>query len=262
MFTLVALDSVGSTSDEVLRLAREGAPHGTVVTAREQTAGRGRAGRGWDSPPGNLYLSVLLRLDLPPRRIAELSFVAALAVADTVDAFPPARATLKWPNDVLVGGAKIAGILVEHAEGVAIVGMGVNVAHCPAGTAYRVTSLLQEAARAPQDTVMPGLGPGIHVFAGGQKDVDTRIRGHDGSNLIGASRTTLLNALFRRLDTWLTHGFPAIRADWLVRAHAPGTPLRAGETDGTFATIDTDGALLLDTPNGRVRIVGGEVQRR
>ena len=76
------------------------------------------------------------------------------------------------------------------------------------------------------------------------------------------ARTTLLTALSSRLDTWLAHGFPSIRADWLARAHAPGTPLQAGETNGTFATIDADGALLLDTPSGRVRIVGGEVQRR
>ncbi len=75
-------------------------------------------------------------------------------------------------------------------------------------------------------------------------------------------RATLLAALSRRLDAWRTHGFATIRADWLARAHPPGTPLRAGATDGTFATIDLDGALVLDTPDGRVRIVGGEVQSR
>ncbi len=148
MFDVRLLDSVGSTSDEALRLAREGAPHGTVVTAREQTAGRGRVGRAWASPPGNLYLSVLLRLDLPVARIAELSFVAALAVAETVDAFVAGRASLKWPNDVLIDGAKVAGILIEQADGVAVIGIGVNVAHCPSGLAYPVTSLM-DASRAP-----------------------------------------------------------------------------------------------------------------
>ncbi|MEO9189575.1 MAG: biotin--[acetyl-CoA-carboxylase] ligase, partial [Acetobacteraceae bacterium] len=87
MFDVRIFGTVGSTSDEALRLAREGAAHGTVVVAREQTAGRGRVGRHWVSPPGNLYLSVLLRLGLPPVRIAEASFVTALAVAEMVDVF-------------------------------------------------------------------------------------------------------------------------------------------------------------------------------
>ncbi|MGA9867541.1 MAG: biotin--[acetyl-CoA-carboxylase] ligase [Acetobacteraceae bacterium] len=228
-FDIRQYESLGSTSDEAFRLAREGAAHATVVTAGEQTAGRGRVGRSWDSPVGNLYLSVLLRLDLAPGRIAELSFVAALAVAETVDAFVTGRASLKWPNDVLIDGAKVAGILVEQADGVAVIGIGVNVAHCPSGLAYPVTSLV--ASRAPL--------------------VDVPL-----------VRATLLTALSRRLDAWRSHGFATIRADWLARAHPPGTPLRAGALEGTFATIDPGGALLLDTPEGRVRIVGGEVQSR
>lgn len=235
MFDVRIFGSVGSTSDEVLRLARQGAAHGTVVVAREQTAGRGRVGRHWVSPPGNLYLSVLLRLGLPPVRIAEASFVTALAVADMVDVLLPVRASLKWPNDVLVSGAKIAGILVEQAEGVAIVGIGVNVAHCPTGTAYPVTSLATEGSRGFRDA---------------------------GEVTVDAVRDALLTALAARLNAWLAHGFPPIRADWLARAHAPGTPLRAGTVEGTFATLDADGALLLDTDSGRRRILGGEVQPR
>jgi len=226
-FHVIEYDSVGSTSDEALRLARRGAAHGTVVTAREQTAGRGRAGRKWDSPPGNLYLSVLLRLDLPPARIAELSFVAALAVADMVDAVLPGSACLKWPNDVLVEGAKVAGILVEQIEGVVIAGIGVNIAHSPSGTAYLVTSLVGRA-----------------------------------SLTVAQARDLLLAVLSRRLDAWLAGGFPPIRADWLARAHPPGTALRAGSIDGTFVTLDADGALLLDTKQGRRRVVAGEVQPR
>src|SRR3954468_19309176 len=113
-FTVRHYDSIGSTNDEARRLAKEGAPHGTVVHADEQTAGRGRLMRTWFSPPGNLYMSILLRLDIPAPRLSELSFVASLAVAQTVEALLPKRLrpVLKWPNDVLVEDAKICGILL------------------------------------------------------------------------------------------------------------------------------------------------------
>lgn len=249
-FGVHSYDSLGSTSDEAFRLAREGAPHGTVVIAREQTAGRGRTGRGWQSPPGNLYLSVLLRLDLPPARVAELSFVAALAVAQTVDAFLPGRARLKWPNDVLVDGAKVAGILVEQADGVAVLGIGVNVAHCPSGLAYPVTSLVKAIPTA----VIAELDPAIHPTD------SPRERSLEGD--VAGVGDLLLRRLASRLASWLADGFALVRSDWLARAHPIGTVLRAGATEGAFAGIDTDGALLLDTPDGRVRIVGGEVQVR
>jgi BirA family biotin operon repressor/biotin-[acetyl-CoA-carboxylase] ligase len=241
MFHIITYGSIGSTSDEALRLAREGAAHGTVVIAGEQTAGRGRVGRTWVSPPGNLYMSMLLRLDLPVARMAELSFVAALAVADAVDGFLPGRASLKWPNDVLVDGAKIAGILVEQADGCAIVGIGVNVAHSPAGTAYPVRSLAQPSPC--------GQARGDLSRSAGEVTID-------------AVRDAVLGAFKVRLDTWLTQGFAIIRAAWLARAHPPGTRLSGGGTDGIFAGLDADGALLLDTPAGRRRIVGGEVQPR
>src|SRR6185436_12611332 len=129
-WTLVALQSVGSTNDEAARLAAAGAAEGTVVWAREQTAGRGRRGRHWASPVGNLYTSAIVRPDCPAARAAELGFVAALAVADMVPAGRPVR--LKWPNDVLVEGAKVAGILPESSIGAdgqaehVILGIGVN----------------------------------------------------------------------------------------------------------------------------------------
>ena len=132
---LVALDSVGSTNDEAARLADAGAPEGTVVWAREQTGGRGRRGRAWASPVGNLYTSTILRPDCPAARAAELGFVSALAVADIV---PPGRAVrVKWPNDVLVDGGKIAGILLESAIAQTgavqhvIAGIGINVGFAP-----------------------------------------------------------------------------------------------------------------------------------
>src|ERR1700733_13394259 len=103
-FTVWHSDRIGPTNDEARRRASEGAPHGTVIHADEQTAGRGRLAHTWFSPPGNLYLSILLRTGQSAARAAELSFLAALAVADTVEALLPRqiRAMLKWPNDVLV----------------------------------------------------------------------------------------------------------------------------------------------------------------
>ena len=231
MFQVQHHDRIDSTSDEVKRLAAAGAPHGTAVHADEQVSGRGRIGKTWHSPPGNLYLSVLLRLDIPPARGGELSFVAALAVADAVDALLPkhTRATLKWPNDVLVGGGKIAGILVEQIDGARIVGMGVNILEAPRNAPYKTAT----------------------------------IAGSGGLATVDGAQDVLLERLTVWLDTWTEEGFYPIRSAWLARAHPPGTRLRAvteGRTEeGTFAGLDEDGALLLDTPDGRKRIVAGEV---
>lgn len=144
MFNVQHHERIGSTNDEARRLAAAGAPHGTVVHADEQAAGRGRFGRTWFSPPGNLYLSVLLRLDLPPERVSELSFVTALTVADAIDALLPkqSKSTLKWPNDVLVNDGKIAGILVESVDGAQIIGIGVNVLEAPRNAPYKTATLV------------------------------------------------------------------------------------------------------------------------
>jgi len=106
-FTVRHFDAIDSTNDEARRIATQGAAHGTVIHADEQTAGRGRMARTWFSPPGNLYLSILLRLNIPPERIPELSFLTAVAVAETVEKLLPRRVRpmLKWPNDVLVADA-------------------------------------------------------------------------------------------------------------------------------------------------------------
>ena len=110
-YRLLRYDSIGSTNDEAKRLARDGAAEGTLVWALEQTAGRGRRGRAWSSPRGNLYLSLILRPDCPVGSAAQLGFVAALAVGDALRAILPRveRLAYKWPNDVLIDGRKIAG---------------------------------------------------------------------------------------------------------------------------------------------------------
>lgn len=228
MFDVRRHERIGSTNDEAARLANEGAPHGTVVQADEQSAGRGRLERRWFSPRGNLYISILLRCDVPPARNAELSFVSALAVADTVVSLLPKQADvrLKWPNDVLVDGAKISGILIEEAGGALIVGIGLNVLLAPDNAAYRTTTI---------------------AASGGMASIDQ-------------ARSTLLGRLAVHLATWEAEGFPPIRAAWLARAHPVGEALRiTGGVEGRFAGLDDDGALLLDTADGRTRIVAGDV---
>jgi BirA family biotin operon repressor/biotin-[acetyl-CoA-carboxylase] ligase len=225
-------DTIGSTNDEALRLAREGAPHGTVVHADQQTTGRGRLAHTWHSPPGNLHMSVLLRTGHRPDRTAELSFLAALAVADTVETLlpPQSRAVLKWPNDVLVNGGKIAGILLEQADADAtVLGIGLNVLEAPANVALKATTI---------------------VASGGIASVDS-------------ARDIVLQQLGRRLASWLEDGFTPIREEWLQRSFPIGSAIRtnaAGEpVTGQFAGLDPDGALLLDTPEGRRRIIAGEI---
>jgi BirA family biotin operon repressor/biotin-[acetyl-CoA-carboxylase] ligase len=224
-------DSLASTSDEAMRLARDGAAHCTVVHADQQTAGRGRLSRRWLSPPGNLYLSIVLRPNLPASRSVEIGFVAALAVADAIEAMLPRhmRASLKWPNDVLVGDGKISGVLLEQADDALILGIGVNVLHAPGGMSYQVSTI---------------------VGCGGLATVD-------------GTRTALLTALSNWLDIWQQDGFAAIRTAWLGRAHPVGTLLRLtvgdGLVEGRFVDIAPDGALIMETDDGPKRFVAGDV---
>jgi BirA family transcriptional regulator, biotin operon repressor / biotin---[acetyl-CoA-carboxylase] ligase len=222
---------LGSTMDEVRAQASEGAPDGTVVVAGRQTQGRGRQGRAWISPEGNLYASILLRPDVAAVRLSELGFIAALAVADAVDAVLKGdRAKLKWPNDVLVDGAKVAGILVEVvAENAAIVGIGVNVAQAPEASAYPVVCLCDAGA----------------------------VTG------AGAVLAQLLAALERHLAQWIEHGFAPLRRAWLARGPAPGDLVRVrigGHVEaGRFAGLDADGALLVSADGRFRRVIAGEI---
>jgi BirA family biotin operon repressor/biotin-[acetyl-CoA-carboxylase] ligase len=230
---LVALDSVVSTNDEAARLADAGAPEGTVVWAREQTGGRGRRGRVWASPVGNLYTSTILRPDCPAARAAELGFVSALAVADIV---PVGRAVrLKWPNDVLVDGGKVAGILLESAISQTgavqhvVAGIGINIGFAP---------------QAP-DMRYPGAALG-------------------GS--VEAALEAFTAALVARLSRWRRDGFEQVRTAWLAKAGPIGAEVdvRLGEelVRGRFKGLDGEGALLLETSSGPRRIVSGELLGR
>lgn len=236
-FTAVLRDTVGSTSDEAKALASAGAAHGTLVWAQEQTAGRGRLDRQWQSPRGNLYTSCILRPDVTPARAAELGFVAALAMAETVRALLPATVpvALKWPNDVLVDGGKVAGILLEAQSGPRgaidwlVLGMGINVVAAPTDTPYRAVALQPLGAVADAKLVLE----------------------------------LLYGALAERLDDWQRSGFAGIRARWLALARGLGQPIEIRQgtetVEGRFVDLDPDGALVLETLDGRRRITTGDV---
>jgi BirA family transcriptional regulator, biotin operon repressor / biotin---[acetyl-CoA-carboxylase] ligase len=238
-FRLLRFERIDSTNDEAKRLAEAGAAEGAFVLAREQSAGRGRRGRTWVSPPGNLYGSLLLRPACAARDAAQLGFAASLAVAEAASyVLPPgASVTCKWPNDVLVDGAKVAGILMESRAGGAgalewlVLGIGVNLVSHPAGTEHPATSLAAKGA----GTV---------------------------------SADTFLAALAERLLAWYEawrrpDGFAAVRAAWLARAHGLGQAIRVRlpERDiaGRFAGLDATGQLVLDAPEGRVHIAAADI---
>lgn len=232
-WTLVALESVGSTNDEATRLADGGAPEGTVVWAREQSGGRGRRGRNWSSPVGNLYSTTILRPACVAMRAAELGFVAALAVGDLVPADRAVR--LKWPNDVLVDGGKVAGILLESA-----IGQDGLVEHVVAGIGVNVTF-------APQ---LP----------------EMRYPGAALGGTVEAALEGLTRAMAARLAQWRRDGFDTVRSEWLAKAGPLGAEVdvRLGEglVRGRFAGLDHEGALLLDTDAGPRKIVSGELLGR
>lgn len=234
-FVVHVRDIVDSTNDEAKSLAEAGAPDGSVVWAREQSAGRGRYARQWRSPPGNLYMSALLRPAVPPARTTELGFVASLAMAQTVEAFQPHPARLKWPNDVLVNGQKISGILLEgQFKGMevawVIAGIGINVTYAPDNPAYPATSLA----------------------ACGGGDIEVR-----------RVLEQLLARLGAGLEVWREQGFAAVRDAWMARAARLGETVTVridGEPlSGRFAGLDHDGALLMETEAGARRITTGEV---
>ena len=239
-FSVVALGSVGSTNDEAKDRARSGSPERTVIWARRQESGRGRRGRAWTSPEGNLYTSTILRPRVTPATAAQMSFVASLAIAETAEAFlpPMAQVRCKWPNDVLVNGRKVAGILLEseaRADGRLawlVLGVGINLRHYPEGTEFAATSLAEEGA----DHAEPAVA--LEIYA--QK-------------------------LDRWYARWQAEGFDPVRAAWLARAVNLGGPVRVRLADreltGTFVDLDSDGVLLLDRGDGGepMRIAAGDV---
>ncbi|MEA3063811.1 MAG: BirA family transcriptional regulator [Sphingomonadales bacterium] len=217
----------GSTNDDLADLARDGAPEGTWLRAGRQAGGRGRQGREWHSPPGNLHASTLVRLRPGDPPAPTLALVAAVALHETASAFAPgAPIEIKWPNDLMVTGAKLSGILLERLEDSVIVGFGVNLADHPDQTARPATSFA-----AVGDAPDPGL-----------------------------FQQALAESFTRWLERWRDEGLPAVRARWLAAAHPPGTALSTHTAsgawvEGLFDGLDESGALRLRLSDGSAQVI-------
>jgi BirA family biotin operon repressor/biotin-[acetyl-CoA-carboxylase] ligase len=240
---LVCLSETVSTNADAFRLAEAGAGEGTVVIADAQSGGKGRMGRVWSSPPGiNLYCSIVLRPAVKPYQAPQLTFLSAVAVARVIELTSSLRPEIKWPNDVLIHGRKVAGLLNEmsaETDGInfVILGIGVNLnmsaAQFPADLRTPATSLLQEQGRPV----------GRAQFA-----------------------ATMLNELDRLYREFLLHGFGPVREEWQLRCNANGRQVCVSDGSvetvrGEFAGIDSDGAMLVRLQDGTVQHVScGDVR--
>jgi BirA family transcriptional regulator, biotin operon repressor / biotin---[acetyl-CoA-carboxylase] ligase len=229
-------EQLGSTNAEALALARAGERGPLWITAAAQTAGRGRRGSAWVSKPGNLYATLLLTDPSEPAKAPQLSFVAALALHDAVAQCAPQLGPalkVKWPNDLLLGLKKLAGILIEGETAgplTVVIGIGVNCAHHPDDTPFPATDLAAASALVTSE----------QVFAALSKVMD------------------------RRLAQWARgEGFAAIRADWLKRAAGLGQEVRVRlperEFSGFFQGLDDDGRLLVEQAGEITPVTAGEV---
>lgn len=244
-YRLVSLEATDSTNDDCLQAARAGDPGQLWITAAEQRAGRGRHGRQWSSPPGNLYASLLLINPCEVQFAPQLGFVAGLALHEAVETaigIGAPRLSLKWPNDLLLDGAKVSGLLLEGhgleaggALGI-IIGFGVNVAFAPTGTPYPAQAL--QSAR-------PGLRREDMLLA-------------------------LSSAFARTFSAWRSAArlnpadpFGAIRQLWLERAAGIGREvtlrLPVGEKRGIFEGLDRFGRLQLKSATGSELIDAGDL---
>ena len=239
-YHLLSYESVDSTNEEAKRLAAGGGSHGAVLWAKRQTNGRGRMERTWDSPPGNLYASVLLSPGCDMATAAQLSFVAAVAAVETLEPIlPDHEVRCKWPNDIMVGERKVGGILTEYfrtegessAEGKdrewVVVGIGINVESFPKkGVATPATSLKEE---------------GVEIV----------------SAKIVLSR--FVYNFICQYDIWGKKGFVPIRKAWLGKAYKLGEEIEVkvgtDRKTGTFKGMDTDGRLELSHGKGKKEYV-------
>lgn len=240
-YTFFLFDTIDSTNDEAKRLIKSGGYEQAVVFSKEQQQGRGRYGKDWYSPEGNLYLSIIIKPTKRLDMLAQASFVAAVALRETLLPFLPEDVNVeyKWPNDVLINGKKVAGILLETVA-VAnddvvdrlIVGVGVNVEHFP-----------KEEMRFPATSI---------VDSGGKQVVLEELL------------TTFVWHFQEKLDVWQQSGFEGIRKTWRRHARGIGKEVDvhlADETfSGVFQDLDENGALCLKMQNGKERLVeAGEV---
>jgi BirA family biotin operon repressor/biotin-[acetyl-CoA-carboxylase] ligase len=220
-FRVVA--ETGSTNDDLASLARAGAPEGAWLRAERQTGGKGRQGRAWSSTPGNLHASTLVRLRPGDPPAPTLALAAALALHEAAKAFAPDSPILiKWPNDLVAQGAKLAGILLEREGEAVIAGFGVNLAHHPADTPRPATSFA--------------------ALTGGAPEPDAFLE-------------ILADAFARWLGRWRSEGIGPLRAAWLAAAHPLGSALSTSEGEGLFDGLDETGALRLRLADGTARVI-------
>ena len=232
-FRVEQVAEIDSTNEACRLRALAGEEAGLVIRADRQTSGRGRRGRAWTSPAGNLHASLLLRPERPASESAALGFAAVTAIGDVAEALLPDHAQVrhKWPNDLLVNGRKASGLLLEAQPGFLVLGIGVNILSHPAGTPYPATDLLAEGS-AP---VAP------HALL------------------------ERFLAAFRPLyETWTAEGFAALLPTWRRRAAGLGAAievrLEREILSGLFRDLDPDGALRLALADGTERrIAAGDV---
>jgi BirA family biotin operon repressor/biotin-[acetyl-CoA-carboxylase] ligase len=228
MSAIRTVPQTGSTNDDVASLAREGAPEGIWLRAVRQSGGRGRQGREWHSPPGNLYASTLVRLRPGDPPAPTLALVAAVALHEVACAFVVAGVgiEIKWPNDLLVAGAKLSGILLERVDDSIVLGFGVNLADHP------------------DDMARPAINMGM---LGGAPDPARFIE-------------ALAASFARWLGRWREEGLEPVRTRWLAAAHPIGTALSThsaggARVEGLFDGLDESGAMRLRLPDGTSRVI-------
>ncbi|WP_420141782.1 biotin--[acetyl-CoA-carboxylase] ligase [Sphingomonas sp.] len=213
----------GSTNADLLAEAGQGASEGVWLRAERQTGGRGRAGRAWTSPPGNLYASTIVRLRPGDPPAPTLALVAAVAAEGVASAYAgPGHLTIKWPNDIVAGPAKLAGILLERADDAVVIGIGVNLAHHPSDLDRPAISI----------AALSGAAPDPHPFL-----------------------VELADAFAHWLGRWRGEGLGPVRARWLARAHPIGSALRTGGREGLFEGLTDEGALLIRYADGTNSII-------
>ena len=219
--TIRTVPDTGSTNDDLTALALGGAEEGLWLRAERQSGGKGRQGRAWASPEGNLYASTIVRLRPGDPPAPTLALVAAVALHEVVAVYA-AQVRIKWPKDLLAGPAKLSGILLERAGEAVIAGFGVNLAHHPELPDRPATSL----------AALTGIAPEPAIFL-----------------------EMLAESFARWLHRWRGEGLAPIRRAWLAAAHPVGTALRTSDMEGLFEGLDETGALRLRLADSTIHVI-------